>query len=1051
MPFTIKNRTPGHDPSLKLFRMTMPTLIARVLFPGGPVALALLLTCSIYAADAPRLSYNRDVRPILSDNCFACHGPDKNKREANLRLDVRESAVRKSAIVPGKPDESEAITRIFSKDPDEQMPPPASHKKLTDVQKETLKRWITEGAEYQPHWAYITPTLPAAPKVKGAATPIDAFILAPLEARNIRPAPPADRRTLLRRLSLDLTGLPPTPQEIDAFVSDQSPEAYEKQVRRLLASPRYGERMAVPWLDAVRFADTVGFHGDQNQNIFPYRDYVIDAFNANKPFDDFVTEQLAGDLLPYPTTDQIVATGFNRLNMMTREGGAQPKEYLAIYSADRVRTVGNALLGSTFGCAECHDHKFDPITAKDFYSMAAYFADVKQWGVYHDYGYTPNPDLKGWSNDHPFPPEIVVESPYLKKRLAALAREIDGVVAQTARSGDFQAWRDSLAEYLKRHPSGWTAASPVGLPEYATATDDKKKRGTFAGPDASVLFTGPVRENERVEFSPPPGAAAALLLELLPHEAHRNNIGRGSGASTFVVLTAALKSADGRQTPLPIHWADADLKDERYANGFSILGIKDTWKTSTLQPKATHTGVYLLDRPATIKEGDCIIVTFHKNGVGSVRLSTSPAAPLNPIDPALIDSLRAALAENPLPADLHLLHRTWLLSTAHDPTALAKVRTLHREALECRDGKSPTLVTVAVEPRPTRILPRGNWQDESGEIVQPSPPAFLLKPGAAPPGRRLNRLDLARWIVSLDNPLTARVFVNRLWKQFFGAGLSNTLEDLGAQGEPPSHPELLDWLAVEFRESGWDVKHVVRLIVTSDAYRRDSNLVPELRTTDPANRLLASQSPRRLEAEFVRDNALFVSGLINLDLGGPSVKPYQPEGYYANLQFPDRPYVPHEGGRQYRRGLYVHWQRTFLHPMLANFDAPSREDSICTRVVSNTPQQALTLLNDPTFVEAARTLAQSVLKETPSAKDEQRIEGIYQRALARPPKQKELDSLTRFLSVQRAHLREDPAEAAKLLKVGFAPAAADLGANELAAWTSLCRVVLNLHESITRY
>jgi hypothetical protein len=1031
--------------------MSTCTPAALKLASRGLAVLAALLSCPALAAEAATLSYNGDIRPILSDNCFACHGPDKNKREANLRLDVRESALKK-AFTPGKPDESELVNRVFSKDPDELMPPPASHKKLSDAQKQTLRRWIAEGAEYQPHWAYIPPTRPAAPRVKGrAGNPIDAFILRPLEARKVNPAPQADRRTLLRRLSLDLTGLPPKPDDVEAFVNDQSPDAYEKQVRRLLASPRYGERMAVPWLDAVRFSDTVGFHGDQNQNIFPYRDYVINAFNSKKPYDDFVTEQLAGDLLPNPTTEQIVATGFNRLNMMTREGGAQPREYLAIYSADRVRTVGNALLGSTFGCAECHDHKFDPITARDFYAMGAFFADVKQWGVYHDYGYTPNPDLRGWSNDHPFPPEIMVESPYLQKRLAGLLREIDRIIAATPRSDDFEPWRNALAAFLKRHPDGWATASPVGLAEYATAPREKKKRGTLGGPEGSVLFTGPARDNERLEFAVEPGDVAALRLELLPHEAHRNNIARANRASTLIVISAALKSADGKQTPLPVHWADADLKDERYSNGYNILGTRDAWKTASHAPKARHTGVYILDKPQSLKDGDRIVVTFHKNGAGCIRLSTSSIAPLDPIEPSLAETLRAALDDSPLPSDQHLLRRTWFLSTAHDPQALAQVRSLHREALECREGKSPTLVTVAVEPRVTRVLPRGNWQDESGPIVEPSPPAFLLKQGAAPPSRRLNRLDLAKWIVSPENPLTARVFVNRLWKQFFGAGLSNTPEDLGAQGEPPSHPELLDWLAVEFRDSGWDVKHIVRLIVMSDAYRRDSSLVPGLRATDPANRLLASQSPRRLEAEFVRDNALFVAGLINLDLGGPSVKPYQPAGYYANIQFPDRPYVAHADHRQYRRGVYVHWQRTFLHPMLANFDAPSREDSICTRVVSNTPQQALTLLNDPTFVEAARTLAQRVLKDSPPATDEQRIETIYHRALARPAKQKEVESLKRFLAAQRSHLKEDPAEAAKLLKVGFAPAAADIDANELAAWTSLCRVVLNLHESITRY
>jgi hypothetical protein len=435
-------------------------------------------------------------------------------------------------------------------------------------------------------------------------------------------------------------------------------------------------------------------------------------------------------------------------------------------------------------------------------------------------------------------------------------------------------------------------------------------------------------------------------------------------------------------------------------------------------------------------------------------VSVSPVAPLKPIDPGFIEALTRATAADEAavtPADRGLLEQTYLLSTAWDDKALADVRRLFHQVLECRDGKSPVLVTVAWEPRVARILPRGNWQDESGDVVQPAPPHFLAPDAlTAAGGRRLTRLDLANWIVSPDNPLTARVFVNRLWKQFFGTGISNSVDDFGTQGDPPSHPELLDWLAVEFRESGWDVKHMVRLIVTSAAYRQDSNLRPELKEIDPGNRLLASQNPRRLEAEFVRDNALAVAGLIDLDVGGPSAKPYQPEGYYANIQFPDRPYVPESDERQYRRGLYVHWQRTFLHPMLANFDAPSREDSICTRNVSNTPQQALTLMNDPTFVEAARVLAQQAM-ESGAKDDGARIDWIYQRVLARPVKSNERESLAKFLATQRDCYKAEPEGAKKLVHLGIAPVDGKLDEVELASWMTVCRAVLNLHETITRY
>ena len=439
------------------------------------VLAGVIVPASVQAAEAngrARVQFNRDIRPILSENCYACHGPDKNRRKAKLRLDERAAAVGANAIAPGKPDESELVARVFEEDADQRMPPPASRKTLTPAQKDLLKQWIEEGALYQAHWAYVPPQRPAVPAVRNTSwvrNPIDAFILSKLEAKAITPSPDADRPTLLRRLSLDLVGLPPTPEEVRSFVRDTDPRAYEHMVDRLLDSPHYGERMAVPWLDLARFADTVGYHGDQGQRVFPYRDYVIESFNRNKPFDQFSVEQIAGDLLPHPTTEQLIATGFNRLNMMTREGGAQPGEYLAKYASDRVRTVAITWLGSTMGCAECHDHKYDPFTARDFYSMAAFFADVKQWGVYQDYDYTPNPELRGWSNDHPFPPEIEVKSPYLKRaqdrlraRIGRLCSEaLDQTAVAPPRAADFEAWTRRVAAFVKDSPSGWTTPTPT--------------------------------------------------------------------------------------------------------------------------------------------------------------------------------------------------------------------------------------------------------------------------------------------------------------------------------------------------------------------------------------------------------------------------------------------------------------------------------------------------------------------------------------------------------------------------------------------------------------
>ena len=1030
--------------------MTRPRELARF---AGLLALGVAIVPTAALADGP-VEFNRDIRPILSENCYLCHGPDKGHRKAGLRLDDRQVAVDKEAIVPGRPDDSELITRILSDDPDEVMPPPESTKVLSPAQKNLLRRWVSEGAKYQSHWAYgpiRRPKVPAVKRQDWVKSPIDAFVLAFLESKGITPSPEADRRTLLRRLSLDLIGLPPTPEEVRAFELDDSPGAYEKQVDRLLASPHYGERMAVPWLDLARYADTVGYHGDQNQHVFPYRDYVIGAFNRNLPFDRFTAEQLAGDLLPDPTPEQRVATGFNRLNMMTREGGAQPKEYLAKYAGDRVRTVAITWLGSTMGCAECHDHKYDPFQSRDFYRLAAFFGDVKQWGVYMDYGYTPNPDLRGFSNDHPFPPEIEVESPYLKRRIAkidgqiheALADGVNRLPSDPTALAKFEEWVKSARSAIDRPDRGWL--TPPNVLDAGPGSD----QSSVPQEDGSLLLTGKVspKETKTIRIDPGAGWVASIRLELLPHPEHKGRIIRGNAAPTISLSVRSTNKAAG---PAVIR-ADADAKEERYSNGSAVPGITGGWKVPGKDLESRRSAVYQLDRPIRLEEGDRLIVSLKGDGLGCVRLSVSPL---------VFEDLRRPAVDGPLASAIraHAASRTaeqsaslkaaYLLSTGSDPAVSETYHRLTRDRDECRDGKALAMVTEAREPLPTRVLSRGNWQDETGELVEPGVPRFLPQPAGAE-GRRLTRLDLARWLTGPDNPLTARVFANRLWKQLFGNGLSSVMEDVGAQGEWPSHPELLDWLASEFRD-GWDVKALVKRMVMSATYRQDARLRPELRETDPNNRWLASQSPRRLEAEFVRDNALSIAGLLNLDLGGPAVKPYQPAGYYTILQFPDRDYVPDRDDRQYRRGVYTHWQRTFLQPMLANFDAPGREECIAARVVANTPQQALTLLNDPTFVEAARVLAGSLL-ENGAASDAARLDLLFEMALARSAKDKEKAALLAFLDKQRAESREHPDEAAKLLQVGMAPPLKALDPAELAAWTEVCRVVMNLHETITRY
>lgn len=1022
-----------------------------------PIALTCLAAFSAAATSTNKIEFNRDIRPILSENCYLCHGPDKNNRKAKLRLDVREVALDRGAIVPGKPEESEMIKRIEATDPEDHMPPPETHKKISDAQKETLKKWIADGAEYQPHWAYMKIVRPSGPQVNDARwvrNSIDAFILHTLESKKIQPSAEADKRTLLRRLSLDLTGLPPTQEELNAFLKDKSSKAYEKQVDRLLASPRFGERMAVLWLDVARFADTVGYHGDQNQNVFPYRDYVINSFNRNKSFAQFTIEQLAGDLLPNPTAEQKVATCFNRLNMMTREGGAQPKEYLAKYEADRVRTISGAWLGSTMACCECHDHKYDPFTTKDFYSMEAFFADVKQWGVYADYkGITPNPDLNNFGNDHPFPPEIDAESPYLLGRIAMLNVRLEDLCAKAAtrmksdreQKEAFETWRRLGLAILEENPRGWFSPTPAKVTFKMKDTNAAVETNFTVAADSTVSFSDKDKEDIQIKI-PAFGWISAIRVEVVPQEdlslkeSKENKRKRKVGS---VVLSATWKKKSGGDTKLAFFQADATQKEPQYSMGLPIIGVKDNWRMSAEHD--SQSAVWLLESPIKASDDDVLQLGLGSPAIASVRISFSPFATRNPLEAAGSDVVRKAMKHR----SAESLQEIYLLSTGWDKETAKRWREIYREVLECRNGRMPVMVTEKREPMTIRVLPRGNWQNESGEIVQPNPPAFLPQlPN--PDGHRLTRLDLARWLVSPENPLTARAFMNRMWKQFFGTGISAVIEDLGAQGEWPVHPELLDWISAEFIESGWDVKHMIKLFVLSSTYRQDSNQRPELKDIDPANRLLSCQSPRRLDAEFVRDNALAIAGLLNLDLGGPSAHPYQPAGYYANLQFPDRDYYPDKDDRQYRRGVYVWWQRTFLQPMMANFDAPAREECTANRMLANTPQQGLTLLNDPTFVEASRVFAANVLK-APVKSDGQRIDLVYEVALARNARTKEKVSLTEFLSQQRQHYREHSEEVEKLLKVGLATAPQDLDKVELAAWSQVCRVVLNLHETITRY
>jgi hypothetical protein len=981
------------------------------------------------------VSFNAHIRPILSDKCFSCHGFDSTTREENLRLDTAEGAYaalesdpKKFAIIPGKAKESVVWQRIHTTDEDDIMPPPDFHKPLSETEKILITRWIEQGAVYQEHWAFADITKPAAPEI-AATNPIDKFVRANLAKHGLKPSPAAEKSTLLRRLSLDLTGLPPSPEELDAFLKDNSADAYEKQVERLLASPRYGERMAVPWLDAVRYADSVGYHGDQNARIFPFRDYVINSFNANKPFDQFTREQIAGDLMPNATEEQKIATGFLRLNLMTREGGAQEKEYLAKSAADRVRAIGAGWLGLTTGCAECHDHKFDPFTARDFYSLAAFFNDVRQWGIYTTYGNTPNKDLPGFNNESPFPPELYSKNKAVIERLEA-AREASYAAAKTIKPDPaaLEAWRQPTAAFLTANPSGW-------LPLQATAIT----RGGGLNPpsqaqDATILLTGaPVKKDTlTVTYALPPGVSVKTLrLEALPDAANKNMIGRRPDGKFTMTPTFA---ANGK--PLGLSYQQADRRTPaKYSNGYQSPLLEPAWQSApaifeepsnaTSLPHHAH---YHLNGSLAPVENGTLTLTLASEDIGKFRVSVTPFADPIPGEPSALRP-QIASAFNSGDAAHPDVAAAFVLATTPDEKLPEAAKTARAQIIESRAGYAHSMISqpVPADQIPDgHILPRGDWMNP-GEKVEPAFPAFLsahIKPSE----KRLTRTDLAEWLLAKENPLTARHFVNRLWKQFFGKGLSNILDDLGNQGEWPSHPELIDWLAAEFRGSGWDVKHMVRLIVTSETYRQVSAKNPQLAEIDPDNRLLSEQSARRLEAEFIRDNALAISGLIAGDLiGGPSILPYQRENYWENLNFPERKYISSTGTDQYRRGLYTHWQRTFIHPMFAAFDAPSREECSADRFQSNSPQQALVLLNDPTFVEASKALAARLEKEIPGGTDAQKINRAYLLALSREATTAEIENLTAFLTkIRKEYTTVDPIE-------------------------QLCRVILNLHETITRY
>jgi hypothetical protein len=1054
----------------------------------------LLRQPAVSADGKDQVSFNRDIRPIFSDTCFRCHGPDKSTRKAGLRLDLREEALKKTKsgiipIVPGKPDESEIVRRIFSTDKHEVMPPEDAHKELTAAQKETIKRWVAEGAKYEGHWSYQAVLRPAVPEVVNKTlvrNPIDAFIQARLARENLTPAPEADRRTLIRRVTLDLTGLPPTPQEVAAFVNDGAPDAYEKLVDRLLASERYAEKQAMHWLDAVRYADTSGFHGDNPLPAWPYRDYVLRAFRDNQPFDQFTREQLAGDLLPDVSKEQKIASAFNRMNRTSAEGGLQPKEYLAKYGADRVRTTSAIWLGATMGCAECHDHKFDPLLAKDFYAMKAFFADIKETGLVPDRG------RPAFGSKLPLPTAAQKQQQeILSNKLAALNKQLDERAKSLAASR--AEWE---RQTLQAHAAGklaWHSQRPSPASAKATngatlkvyndemlTTTQYRMGNLFTEQikgDGLVVAGGANPDNVtyEVNFQPGAGEWTALGVEVVQDESlPANRLARGADRFVLTDVEGVLVTKGGSQAQrLNIVLATTDgagQHPENHAMNAIDSDPQTGWGMSFTDNRGAFIALRFAEKLKTAPD-DVILVRLRHDAslrratIGRFRLALSTAEhswpdhaaktnkPLNGLPADVLTALQQpANKRSEVQKEAIQTYFRWSAPELQ-PLIIEHART--EAAFDLLDSQIPrVVVTETMTPLTTRILPRGNFLDESGEVVTPAIPVMFGKLDTN--GQRATRLDLADWIVSKNNPLTARVFVNRTWRQFFGTGLSKVLDDLGSQGEWPTHPELLDWLASEFMQPAWqrsaathdwDVKHIVRLIVTSHTYRQASNAPAAER--DPDNRLLAKQSRFRVEAEVVRDIALAVSGLLVERFGGPPVKPYQPEGYLATLNFPTRDYAASRGDDLYRRGLYTHWQRSFLHPSLLTFDAPTREECTVNRVNSNTPLQALVLLNDPIYVEAARVFAQNALQQG-GATLSARLDWAFARALGRKPTLPERRVLADLHNQSLRRFGRDARGAAELINIGDAPLPKNINATQLAAMTTVARAILNLHETITR-
>lgn len=1030
--------------------------------------LLVLLACpALVAAEPAPLKYNRDVRPILNEKCFHCHGTDASHRKGELRLDLRDEAMKPAesgdiALVPGNPQKSQLIARVeLPHDDDDVMPPEKDGKPLTAEEKVILRRWIQEGAEYQGHWAFLKPERAPAPKIANPALPIhneiDAFITDRLLKEGLQPSPEADRATLLRRVTLDLTGLPPTIAEIAAFEKDTSPEAYEKVVDRLLKSEHYGERMAMQWLDFARFADSHGFQTDSSRAMWPWRDWVIKAFNDNKPFDQFTLEQIGGDLLPNAKRDQIVATGFNRNHRLNGEGGIIAEEWRIENIIDRVETTSFTWLGLTLNCCRCHDHKYDPLSQKDFYSFFAFFNNLPESGT-----------IQGASNRSGgnSAPVVYVPNGEQEAKLAEL-RKAEASAQSAVAEKQLQlpnlvaSWEADMENPGGGKVQMWQVL-PVKSAQSAGGATLKKL------PDESWLATetNPNADTYTVTSPLKKGSFTGLLLEALPDASLPNqSLGRAPNGNFVLSGIEAEISAPSLKKPVKITFARAEADYSQKGYDVKLLLDKDPnngWAIDGNDPakRLVRKAMFLANKAVDVPADTSLTIRlvhqakFARHNIGRFRLSSTDAEPAlasldgNGEPPTAILAILKTPAGNRSPkqnSDLEKYYRENIDSPLRDADfALVAAK----DAVKKYEDALPSVMVMEEGPvRDAFVLNRGEY-DKPGEKVAMATPAVLPP---MPKGAPMNRLGLAKWIIDPANPLTARVWVNRAWEKFFGYGISKSTDNLGTQSEFPVHPELLDWLATEFVRRGWDMKTMQKLIVMSATYRQSSKQTPELIEKDPENRLLARGPRFRLTGEVVRDQALAIGGLLVPKIGGPSVRPYMPEGVWDETsKYGDlRGYKPDTDDGLYRRSFYTIWKRTAAPPTMLLFDAPTREICTVKRSRTNTPLQALSLLNEVTFVEAARGLAQHMMQQggkTP----EQRIAYGFKRATGRDIDPAALKQLTAGLAKRITDFRAKPDEASALIAQGTSKADAALDVPELAAYTTTASVLLNLDRVVTR-